>query len=103
MAKQIFSHQVEKHTLSGVLKYPQIFPDIDPFITEKDFYQDVHSTIYSVVKQALLNQEKIDKVLIANKIKNLGISFKDEINILKDTSTVFFHQIKSVKKDRRYF
>ena len=40
MAKQIFSHQVEKHALSGLLQYPKIFPDIDPFVTEKDFYQD---------------------------------------------------------------
>ena len=93
MAKQIFSHQVEKHTLSGLLQYPQIFPDIDPFVTEKDFYQDVHSTIYSVIKQSLLNQEKIDKVLIANKIKNLGISFKDEINIFDYVEDLFFTQI----------
>ena len=93
MAKQIFSHQVEKHTLGGLLQYPQIFPDIDPFVTEKDFYQDVHSTIYSVAKQSLLNQEKIDKVLIANKIKNLGISFKDEINIFDYVEDLFFTQI----------
>ena len=83
MAKQIFSHQVEKHTLSGILQYSQIFPDIDPFLTEKDFYQDVHSTIYSIIKETLNDNEKPDKVLIANKIKNLGISFKDEINIYK--------------------
>ncbi len=93
MAKQIFSHQVEKHVLSGLLKHPSIFPDIDPFLSEKDFFQDVHSTVYSVVKQCLLNDEKPDKILIANKIKNLGISFKDEINIFDYIEDLYYTQI----------
>ena len=93
MAKPIFSHQIEKHVLTGVIKYPQIFPDIDPFLSEKDFFQDVHSTIYSVLKQSLLNDEKIDKVLVADKIKNLGISFKDEINIYDYVEDLSYTQI----------
>ena len=93
MAKQIFSHQVEKHVLSGLLKYTNIFPDVDPFLSEKDFYQDVHSTIYSVIRQSLLDNEKVDKVLVANKIKNLGISFKDEINIYDYVEDLFYTQI----------
>jgi replicative DNA helicase len=93
MAKQIFSHQVEKHVLSGLLKHPKIFADIDPFLSEKDFYQDVHSTIYSIVKESLLSGEKIDKVLVANKIKNLGIAFKDEVNIFDYVEDLFYTQI----------
>ncbi len=93
MSKQIFSHQVEKHVLGGLIKYPQVFPDIAPFISEKDFYQDVHSTIFSVIKQSVLVNEKIDKVLIANKIKNLGISFKDEINIFDYIENLSFQEI----------
>lgn len=96
MGKQIFSHQIEKHALSGLLKYPQIFPEVDPFLSEKDFYQDVHSTIYSVIKLFLVNNEKVDKVLVANRIKNLGISFKDEINIFDYIEDLFFQEITEV-------
>ena len=73
-------------------KFWSMVQETDTNITEKDFYQDVHSTIYSVAKQSILNQEKIDKVLIANKIKNLGISFKDEINIFDYVEDLFFTQ-----------
>jgi replicative DNA helicase len=93
MSKQIFSHQVEKHVLSGILKHTHIFPDVDPFLSEKDFYQDVHATVYSVLKQSLLDDEKPDKILIANKIKNLGISFKDEINIFDYIEDLYYTQI----------
>lgn len=77
----IYSLQVEKHTISGIIKYPDIFSDIAPYVTEKDFFDDIHSTIFLVIKSLFEKGEKWDKVLLAEKIKNLGVSFKDEINI----------------------
>ena len=67
----IYSYPLERHVLAGVIKNPKIFPDIDRFVSEKDFYSDVHSTIFCVVRDTLVNGEKIDKILVANKIKNL--------------------------------
>ena len=46
----IYSLQVERHVLSGLLKYQDLFADIDVFLSENDFFNDVHSTIYSVFK-----------------------------------------------------
>ena len=60
----IYSYPLERHVLAGVIKNPKIFPDVDRFISEKDFYSDVHSTIYSVVRDTLVNGEKIDKILV---------------------------------------
>ena len=77
----IYSLQVERHVLSGLLKHQDLFADIDVFLTENDFYNDVHSSIYTVFKNIKYKGESVDKVLLAEKIKNLGISFKDEINI----------------------
>ena len=34
----IFSKQIERHVLGGLIKHPKIFSDIDRFIEEKDFY-----------------------------------------------------------------
>lgn len=77
----IISLQVEKHVLSGLIKHPQVFADIAPFVKEKDFFDDVHSTIFLVIRSLHEKGEKWDKVLLAEKIKNLGVAFKQEINI----------------------
>ena len=89
----IYSLQVERHVLSGLLKYQDLFADIDVFLSENDFFNDVHSTIYSVFKNIKYKGESVDKVLLAEKIKNLGISFKDEINIFDYIDNLTFSQI----------
>jgi len=89
----IYSLQVERHVLSGLLKYQDLFADIDIFLSENDFFNDVHSTIYSVFKNIKHKGENVDKVLLAEKIKNLGISFKDEINIFDYIDNLTFSQI----------
>jgi len=89
----IYSLQVERHVLSGLLKYQDLFADIDVFLSENDFFNDVHSTIYSVFKNIKYKGEIVDKVLLAEKIKNLGISFKDEINIFDYIDNLTFSQI----------
>ena len=89
----IYSLQVERHVLSGLLKYQDLFADIDVFLSENDFFNDVHSTIYSVFKNIKHKGENVDKVLLAEKIKNLGISFRDEINIFDYIDNLTFSQI----------
>jgi replicative DNA helicase len=89
----IYSLQVERHVLSGLLKHQDLFADVDVFLTENDFYNDVHCTIYSIFKNIKHKGENVDKVLLAEKIKNLGISFKDEINIFDYIDNLSFSQI----------
>lgn len=89
----IYSLQVERHVLSGLLKHQDLFADIDVFLTENDFYNDVHSSIYTVFKNIKYKGQNVDKVLLAEKIKNLGISFKDEINIFDYIDNLTFSQI----------
>ena len=89
----IYSNRIEKHALGGFLKFPDLLLDVDTFIEEKDFYIDVHKTIYLVLKEAILGGEKVDKVLVGNKIKNLGVSFKDEIDIFDYVESLSLTQI----------
>jgi len=89
----IYSLQVERHVLSGLLRHQDLFADIDVFLNENDFFNDVHSTIYTVFKNIKHKAENVDKVLLAEKIKNLGISFKDEINIFDYIDNLSFSQI----------
>ena len=89
----IYSLQVEKHALAGIFHNKEILAELVNFLSEKDFFNDVHSTIFLVCKNSYLNKQEIDKVLIAQKIKDLGVSFKDEINIFDYIESITFAHI----------
>ena len=79
--------------LGGLIKHPEIFPEIDGFVTEKDFFNDVHYTIYNVIKSCAYQNQSIDKIILATKIKELGVSFKDDINIFDYIENLSFIEI----------
>jgi replicative DNA helicase len=87
---KLYSLQIEKHSLAGLIRNPEVFADVDRFISDKDYYVDVHQTIFNCIKNIILSGEKIDKVLLAQKIKNLGISFKSDLNIFEYIDSVSF-------------
>tara|TARA_R110002020_G_scaffold60805_2_gene164359 strand:+ start:3435 stop:4880 length:1446 start_codon:yes stop_codon:yes gene_type:complete len=66
---------------------------VDSFVNAADFYNDVHQTIYCILRESVLNDEKIDKVLVATKIANLGISSKDDIDIYDYINTLSYTSI----------
>lgn len=74
----IYSLQVEKYVLSGLIRFPTSFADIEAFISDSDFINEVHYTIFCVFKETFNKGEQIDKVLISQKCQNLGITFKDQ-------------------------
>ena len=59
----------------------------------KRLYNDVHRTIFCVIRSILLNGGKLDKALLAEKIKNLGVSFRDDIDIYSYVDNLAFSQI----------
>jgi|TARA_B100000519_G_scaffold83536_1_gene72322 replicative DNA helicase len=89
----IYSLQVEKHLLGGLIKHPYVFPDVDQFVNENDFYNSIHQTIFCVIRDSVLGKEKIDVVLLSQKIKNLGVSFKDDINVFDYIESISHTQI----------
>lgn len=91
--KELFSLRVEKHVLGGILNHPEIFAELDNFLSENDFCNKVHSVIFLCLKEKLNKNDKIDKVILCEKIKSLGISFKDEISIFDYIESVAFTQI----------
>src|SRR5438105_360969 len=90
----LYSIQVEKHVLGGLIQHPEVLADVDGFISEKSFFAQPHDVIYSCIRSSILNNEKIDKVLLAQKIKNLGISFKEDIDIFGYIESISFAPIK---------
>jgi replicative DNA helicase len=86
----LYSIQVEKHVLGGLIQNPDVLTDVEPFIKDKSFFAKPHDVIYSCLRSSVLNNEKVDKVLLAQKIKNLGISFKEDIDIFGYIESISF-------------
>ncbi len=93
MKDDLKSIQIERHCLGGLIKYPSVISEIDNIIEPSDFTHKVHEVIFSVTKEIILKNEPLDKVIIANKIKNLNIAFKDDINIFDYVDDLTFTQI----------
>ncbi len=67
---------VEMQCISALLKFPEIFPDIDLFVKENFFDIKLNEFIFSILRNLFLNKEPIDKFTIVNKINNLGVKFE---------------------------
>jgi replicative DNA helicase len=87
------SIQVEKHIIGGLIQNPKTFTEIERFVSENDFTAEPHNVIFSCIKSFLLKNQNIDKVLLAQEIQNLGISFKDDINIFDYIDSISFAPI----------
>ena len=95
----MFSLQIEKHVLGGLLKNPKVLADIEPFVSDKDFYNNAHVTIFKIIKNAILKQQNIDSVLVAQKIKDCGAtnsfkeSFGNDVSIFEYIDNLSYIQI----------
>jgi replicative DNA helicase len=79
----IFSYELETQLLAGLIKYPGEYCKIAAVISDKDFYSEsnkINKTIFLILKQALENAETINEVIISQRVKDLGISFEENIN-----------------------
>lgn len=76
---KLSSLTVERHSLAGFLKHPDIFAEVDGFLNEYDYSSKVNQTIFSIIRQNLLNQKPVDAIIVGEKIKQLGISFEIDI------------------------
>ncbi len=77
---RLTSLSLEKQFLGGIYHHQETLFEIDNFFKETDMCNRLHEVLYSLLKQAILKGEQIDKVLWAQRYKNLNISTKDEIN-----------------------
>lgn len=80
----IYSYECEQQLLAGLIKHPEVYPEIATFITEEDFFCEsslVNKTIFCVLRQSLGAGQKIDEVVLAERVQSLGITFEDNLNI----------------------
>ncbi|MBM3453570.1 MAG: hypothetical protein FJX80_00330 [Bacteroidetes bacterium] len=106
----LYSLEVEKQFLAGLIQYPETYSEICDFVSESDFYSEdtiVHKTIYHIIRKCIESNEKVDEIIIAQQIKEIGISFEDNIDIFdylrslavrKTNKTTAISAAKEIKK-----
>lgn len=77
----LYSLNLEKYSLAGFIRNPDYLIEYNHIFTEKDFYNKTHRLIFSILKNQILSGQKVDKVILAQKIVELGIKSYEEINI----------------------
>ena len=81
----LYSKDLEQHLLSGLLKYPEKYFDISAFIDKSDFFTErgsyVNQTIFIYLKDALENKEPVDSIILAERLRDNKISFRDNLEI----------------------
>ncbi len=86
----LYSIQIEKYVLGGLLKHPDVLSEVDSYLTLADFYNAVHQSIFSVIRNSHIAGETVDRVLVSNKILSLGITAKDEVGIYNYLEAIEF-------------
>lgn len=89
----IYSIEVERHVIGGLLKNPQVFPEVERFLSEKDFYNDLHCALFCLCRDILTSGKQLDKVILAQRVKDAGVSFNEDINIFQYIDAIARTQI----------
>jgi replicative DNA helicase len=79
----IYNLELEKQLLAALIKEPESYIEVANFISSKDFYSEdsnLHSTIFTIIKQSIDAGEAIDEIIIAQRVNSLGLSFEDRVN-----------------------
>lgn len=107
----IYSYELEKQLLAGLIKNPNSFIDICSFVNERDFYCEdsvLNKTIFTIIKQAIENAEDVDDVIIAQRVQSIGLSFEDNINVADYIKSLALRKItdnsaiKAAKELKKY-
>ena len=78
---ELQSVQLEQNVLAGIFKYPQSFYQLDQLLTDEDFVANkMHRTIFQIIRSLIHNNEAIDHVVVAQRVKDLNIQFDDGLN-----------------------
>ena len=78
------SIELEKQLLAGLIKHPDAYVELAPFINEEDFDDTidlVNKTIFTVLRNAIENGTQLDHVALGERINSLGLTFDANVHI----------------------
>lgn len=89
----LISLNLERSAIGGLINFPEIIMEIDSMFGERDFSHNTHKALYSVLKNTVVNGEKVEKVILAQKLTDLKLRFED-IDIFTYIENASFTKIR---------
>lgn len=93
MPNDLISLEIEKSCISSILQFPNLVSNLPTEIGPDDFSLEVHKVIFSIVRNIVINNEKFDRLLVGEKIKNIGFVLKEDFNIFEYIEALSLIQI----------
>jgi replicative DNA helicase len=90
MSQSLYSVEAERAVIAGLIQYPEIYVQIQPYLTANDFSR-THSSLWTVISHEIENKGTPNPIVLANRLNNLGIKLAgieclDYLESLKFTS-----------------
>ncbi len=82
----IYDQKLEHHLLSGLLRKPDEYLQIQAFFSEQDIYAEdslLRQSIFSLIKRAVENGESVDATIIAQRLESIGMKFDEDLPVGK--------------------
>lgn len=105
--REIFSLEIEQEVIAGLLKHPEYYyqNQINSFLNEDDFANNANKTIFVVILNLIKNNEHVEKLVVAERIKSLGIvlevspfEYLRSLNVRVVSQAGFNASVKELKK-----
>ena len=107
----IYSYELEKKVLSGMLQHQHKWAEVSAFLKESDFYHEdskVNISIFKLIRNALDSTEVIDETILVQRLNQLKVTFPDSIDVAEYIYSLAFYKISeeifiaSVKELKKY-
>lgn len=93
--ESLYSIRSEGVFLGGLIKNPKVLVDLESFVSDKIFFHKVHKVCFSILKSLIFNGQEVNPIILTEKIKNIGISFFEELNLYDYLDSLSYTQINA--------
>jgi len=98
-----YSLEIERTFLATLVKNPEIVPEYLEHLSDDLFFNDVHKIIAGSIRAQFPIKKTIDPVIIADYIKNIGLSRKDDLDVPDYIWTITSQNAVHKEKAEVYF
>jgi replicative DNA helicase len=76
---EIYSPELERAVLSGLMKHPKALAELDTFLSASHFVNNGHRNIFTIIRETIYAGEDPEPVLLSSKLKNVGLVIGENI------------------------
>lgn len=91
--ENLYSVNLERTCLGGLINNTKTLIELDSVLTDKDFFFREHMIIFSILRGLVLGGRDVDKVLLAQKCKELNLNSFNELDIFSYIDSASFTKI----------